>query len=432
MKLPKSKTAHHPVVRGRILTESGMVLAETVGNKRVYPQKTLAGQLLGHMGRDAGLEGLELSYETALAAGKDVVLSLDPTFQTVAESILGQKVVEQDAEHGSVVALEVDTGKILAVANYPAFDPNPDRWETNAYDETRPVWDKIDPVASRNHALLDEYEPGSVIKALTVAALLNDGATRMDKWYPCPMQRKIGRNTIHDVVDRPVGVYNLDLFGILRYSSNVGMSHLVEDYPPARLYSYFSSYGFGSRPDLGNVYTTKGKLKDWQKWGDIGRVNNSFGQGLTTSTLQVATGYNIIASGGKYIAPRLVLGDAVMPPLQVLRPDTTDKVKKLLAYIVEKGIPKQASIAGYSLGGKTGTGQVVVDGQYSENIYSSVFAGIFPLDHPKVSMVVMVYGAKKLHHGSQVAAPIFRDVAAEMVSKWGIAPSKMKGDAKSG
>ncbi len=432
MKMPQPKNPAHLLLRGRILTESGMVLAETVGGKRVYPQKTLAGQLLGHMGRDAGLEGLELSYEATLSAGKDVVLSLDPTFQTVAESILGQKVVEQDAEHGSIVALDVQTGKILAVANYPAFDPNPDRWETNSYQEIRPVWNSIDPVASRNHAFLDEYEPGSVIKALTVAALINDGSTDFNRWYPCPMKRKIGRDTIHDAVARPNGVNNLDLYGILRYSSNVGMSHLVDNYPPQRLYSYFSSYGFGTRPDLGNVFAAKGKLKDWQSWGLIGRVNNSFGQGLSTSTLQVATGYNIIASGGKYIAPRLIAGEPIMPPLQVLRPETTDKVKKILAYIVEEGIPKQASIPGYILGGKTGTGQVVIDGKYSEDIYSSVFAGIFPLDHPRVSMVVMVYGARKLHHGSQVAAPIFRDVAAEMVSKWGITPNQIKGDAKSG
>lgn len=423
LSLPKPKVHLATVERGRILTESGTVLAETAEGKRIYPQKTLAGQVVGYMGRDSGLEGLEKAYNDRLEAGKDVVVTLDTTFQSVAESVLAQKVVEQDAEFGSIVALDVHTGKILAVANYPAFDPNPDRWETNKWGELKPVRAYYNPVATRNHALLDEFEPGSVIKALTVAALLNDGATDMNREYACPMTRKVGRKTIHDVVARPKGKYNLNLYGILRYSSNVGMSHLVENFPPERLHDYFDQYGFGNRPKLGNVYVADGKLNDWRSWGLIGRATNSFGQGMSATTLQIASAYNVIASDGEFVPPQLVLHEQTSEPRRVLDEKTTELSRDLLRHIVEEGLPHQAGIDGYDLGGKTGTAQVAVGGRYSNDIYSSVFAGIFPLERPRVTMVVMVYGAKKLHHGSQVAAPIFRDIAAEMMSKWGIAPS---------
>ena len=465
MGLPEPKEVVSSVTRGRILTENGLVLAQTVNKRREYPQKTLAGPLVGFMGKEKGMAGLELSFESRLAAGKDVTVTLDPTFQAVAESTLAQYTEEHGGQSGSLVALEVGTGRVLAVANYPAFDPNPDYWqvvthqvgtrklvsvvrdtpaglqvqpnpnpakgsvdESQTWTEERPVRENLDPIASINHAFIDSYEPGSVAKALSVAALLNDGAVDLEQWFSTPMTRQVGRYTIHDVVSRPTGMNSLNVQGILRYSSNVGMSHLVQNYPPERLHAYFAAYGLGQTLELGGVHAENGILNDWQRWGDIGRVNNSFGQGFSTTTLQMAAAYNVLAEDGLYLRPQLVLEGKVLKPHithQVLKPETARTVRQLLQYIVEEGIPGQAGVPGYEVGGKTGTAQIVVGSRYSSTLFNSVFSGIFPLSSPRVSMVVMVHGAKKQYHGSQLAAPIFRDVAAEMVSQWGLAPETM-------
>jgi len=472
MGLPEPKKASSQPIRGRILTESGLVLAQTVDGRRQYPQKSLAGQLVGFMGKERGMAGLELNFETELAAGRDVTVTLDPAFQTVAESTLAKYTVEHGGESGSLVALEVGTGRILAVANYPAFDPNPDYWQVTTHQvgvrepvsvlreaaaggalpppvplspaleaplaatqprsdqmwsDERPVREHLDPISSLNHAFFDAFEPGSVAKALTVAALINDDAVNLSRYFPTPMTRRIGRYTIHDAVARPAGMGSLDVQGILRYSSNVGMSHLVENYSPQRLHDYFAAYGLGQSLELGRVRTENGLLNDWQHWGDIGRVNNSFGQGFSTTTLQMAAAYSVIAADGIYLRPQLVVGKIFTPDIthRVLKPQTAQTVRHFLQYIVEEGIPGQAAVPGYELGGKTGTAQIVVGSRYSSTLFNSVFSGIFPLGNPRVSMVVMVHGAKEHYHGSQLAAPIFRDVAAEMVAQWGLAPEKL-------
>ncbi len=470
MGLPEPKKVSSSRIRGRILTESGLVLAQTVNGRREYPQKSLAGQLVGIMGKESGASGLELNLERELAAGRDVTVTLDPAFQTIAESTLAKYTLEHGGESGSLVALEVGTGRVLAVANYPAFDPNPDYWQvttremgtgelvlverqtatrsplegfkastlvkpdpSKTWTEERPVREALKEsfTPTLNHAFFVAFEPGSVAKALTVAALINDGAVDLSRYFSTPMTRRIGRYTIHDAVARPAGVNSLDVQGILRYSSNVGMSHLVENYSPERLHDYFAAYGLGQslelRSELGRVRTENGLLNDWQHWGDIGRVNNSFGQGFSTTTLQMAAAYSVIADDGLYVRPQLVVGKTFAPEIthRVLRPETAQTVRHFLQYIVEEGIPGQAAVPGYELGGKTGTAQIVVGSRYSSTLFNSVFSGIFPLGNPRVSMVVMVHGAKEHYHGSQLAAPIFRDVAAEMVAQWGLAPEKL-------
>lgn len=399
-------------IRGRILTENGLVLAETINSKRVYPQSTLAGQLVGMMGTDYGLEGIEHFYEQELKNNQDITVTINPDFQSVAESYLSTATRRVNGQYGSLVAMETKTGKILAAASYPPFDPN--------------NWREYSSVARNNHGFIDQYEPGSVIKALTVAALFNDNLMNINRFYPTPMQRRIGPYIIHDVVDRPSGVHSLNVEGILRYSSNVGMSHLVQSYPPEKLHQYFKDYGFGKKSAIGKLYNARGLINDWQTWGQIGRVTNSFGQGMSASSLQVAAAYNIIANNGVYLAPRIVLNESIQPSKIVLKKETSVKMRKILQQIIDDGIFKQVSISGYSVGGKTGTAQVSINGRYSNSIYNSVFSGFFPAQNPKVTMVVMVHGAKHNYHGSMLAAPIFRDVAAEMMARWSITPDKLR------
>ncbi|WP_407570215.1 peptidoglycan D,D-transpeptidase FtsI family protein [Deinococcus altitudinis] len=396
-------------VRGSIVTEDGSVLARTVGDRRVYPNGPLAGQLLGMMGDTSGLEGLESAYDSRLSAGQNLTVTIDPSTQAAAEGVLKAAVLEHQAEYGSVVAIETKTGKILASANYPAFDPN--TWK----GQSAAVW--------RNRAFLDRFEPGSTIKGLVVAAAIQDGLTTPTTLYSTPMARWVGTRrigtTIHDAVAHPS---TLTTKQILRYSSNVGMSHVVENFPNPKLYGYLTQYGFGQDVALPTVRTASGTLQPLHNWDTVVRTTNAFGQGMSATTLQLAAAYNTLANGGLYISPRLVIGEAQPPAHEVISAQTARTTRELLHAVISEGIPQAAGIKGYALAGKTGTAQVVIAGRYSDTVYDSVFAGFFPSDQPRVTLAVMVHGAKERYHGSMLAAPIYRDVAAAILSRWAEPP----------
>lgn len=395
--------------RGSIVAADGSVLARSVGGKRVYPQGTLAGQVVGMMGSTEGLEGLEVAYNRSLEAGEDLKLTLDPRTQANAEAALARGVKKHQAEYGSVVVIETRTGRVLAAASYPAFNPN--NWRTYSPD------------ARRNRPFLDVFEPGSTIKGLVVGAALNEGHTTPGTVYDTPMRRYVGGrwgSTIGDAVDHPA---QLTTKQILRYSSNVGMSHIVEHFPAADLREYLGQFGFGEDVALPVVSTSTGRLQPLRKWDDLVRATNAFGQGMSSTTLQLAAAFNVLGNDGLYVSPRLVEGAGTGERREVLRPATAKTMLGLLQAVVEDGIFHAAGIKGYALGGKTGTAQVVVDGKYSNSVYDSVFAGFIPADAPRVTVAVVVHGAKVNYHGSQLAAPIYRELASGALSEWAAVPT---------
>lgn len=408
---PGSPAAAPVEVRGRILTEDGTVLAQSLKDpqtglyRRIYPQKTLAGALLGVMGTDRGLSGVELAYDDELRGGEDVVLTIDPWVQAVLEAQLDLRAREHQGVYGSAVMLDTVSGKVLAAVSWPPFDPN--RWREFPQDR----W--------RNRPFTDSYEPGSVIKALVVAAALNEGLTRPEQTYDTPMWRSIGRNRIRDAVQHPARLTTRE---VLRYSSNVGMSHIIEPFSREGMHRYFKQFGFGEDTGIENIYTEDGLLYPPGRWSEIQKVNMSFGQGMTTNTVQVAAAYNALANDGRYITPYLVKKDRVFSSREVVRPETARTMRELLRRVIVDGIPQAAGLEGYDLSGKSSTAQVVVNGRYSNEIYNSLFAGFFPSNLPKVTLVVMVNGAKVRYFGSMLAAPVFRDVAGELMSRWGWVP----------
>lgn len=394
--------------RGSITAADGKVLARSVNGKRIYPQGKLAGQVVGMMGTTDGLEGLEYAYNRPLEAGQNLKLTLDSGIQAAAEAALAKAVPAHRGEYGSVVVLETRTGRVLAAASYPAFDPN--EWRTFSQDDRR------------NRPFLDVFEPGSTIKGLVVAATLNENLTTPETVYNTPMRRHVGGrwgSFINDAVDHPG---RLTTKQVLRYSSNVGMSHIVQDFPHLKLREYLSRYGFGVDVSMPTVSTATGRLQPPRKWDDLVRATNAFGQGMSTTTLQLAAAYNTLANDGLYITPRLVEGATGAQRREVLRPEVARSTREMLQAVIEEGIPHQAGVKGYALAGKTGTAQVVVDGRYSSTVYDSVFAGFFPASAPRVTIAVMVHGAKVDYHGSMLAAPIFRDISSEVLSSWGVAP----------
>ena len=403
--------------RGSILSASGTVLARTISVpgqrgevKRVYPQGKLAGQLLGMMGTTDGLEGLEAAYNSQLSAGQNLTLTIDPVIQASAEDFLAKGVQEHQGQYGSVVVMEVRTGKILAAASYPPFDPN--AWKSSSAD------------ARRNRPFLDRFEPGSTAKGLVVAAALNEGLTTPTTMYDTPMHRRIGQRWGHTIGDAVPHPPRLDTQGILRYSSNVGMSHVVEKFPNARMRQYLSAYGFGQDVDIPTVITASGILQPLRRWDDLVRTTNAFGQGVSGTLLQLAAAYNTLANDGRYVSPRLVIGEPAGESRDVIGVDASRTIRTLLKNVIKDGIPHAAGIKGYDLAGKTGTAQVAVDGGYSATLYDSVFAGFFPAEAPRVTIAVMVHGAKTEYHGSMLAAPIYRDVAAAIISQRADLPVK--------
>lgn len=395
--------------RGTIYAADGSVLARSVGGKRMYPQGTLAGQVLGMMGDTEGLEGLEAAYNRSLEAGENLKLTLDPRTQAAAESALAAGVKAHNGQYGSVVVMETLTGRVLAAASYPEFDPN--HWRDYSA-ETR-----------RNRPFLDVYEPGSTIKGLVVAAALNEGLTTPTTTYSTPMQRHVGGrwgSTIHDAVDHPSVLTTKQ---VLRYSSNVGMSHIVQDFDSAKLRDYLSNYGFGQDVQMPVTATATGRLQPLRKWDDLVRVTTAFGQGMSSTTLQLAAAYNTLANDGLYVAPRLIEGASAGERREVLKPETARETRSMLEAVITEGIHNAAGLDGYALAGKTGTAQVSLGAQgYSANLYDSVFAGFFPADAPRVTVTVVVHGATTNYHGSMLAAPIYKKVAASIISNWAAAP----------
>jgi len=210
--------------------------------------------------------------------------------------------------------------------------------------------------------------------------------------------------------------------GILRYSSNVGMSHIVEHFEPKDMRGYLSRYGFGQDVQIPVIPAGTGQLRPLSEWGDLVRATNAFGQGMSSTNLQLVSAFNVLANDGQYVAPRLVEGAGGVERREVLRPEVARTTRQLLLNVINEGIFHQAGIKGYDLAGKTGTAQVVVDGRYSSTVYDSVFAGFLPAEAPRVTITVMVHGAKRDHHGSQLAAPIFREISAQVLSGWGAVP----------
>jgi len=394
-----------PPPRGQILAAGGEVLARSVDGRRVYPYGRLAGALLGFEGADAGLEGLEFFYQDALARGEDLRLSVDVSLQTLAEEVLNRAVVDRDAEWGAAAILDVRSGRVLALASAAPF--NPGTWRTQPAS------------GRRNRPLVEQYEPGSVMKALVVSALINEGRTTPTTRYDTPMRRRVGAASISDLVTHPA---RLNTQGILQYSSNVGMTRLVDGVPPELLARYFQAFGFGTRLSLGPVFNAPGRVGSPASWGTLGQATRAFGQGLSVNTLQLAAAFNTIANDGLYRTPTLVLGEAGTPARRVLQPETARTVQGLLHVVVDRRLPTSAAWPGYHTAGKTGTAQIAIGGQYSDTTFMSTFAGFFPARQPRVTIAVAVRGARRQYQGSQLAAPVFRDLAIGLASAWSLVP----------
>ncbi len=404
---------------------------------RLYPNKTLAGQLLGFAGfDDQGLEGLESAFDKHLAGrtakqvvqrdaagrrlhldagghevdikGKDLKLTIDAHIQYVAEEALLRVVKEFNAAWAGCVLVEVETGNILAWSESPPFNPN--------------LFGQYPPQRRRNRMAIDTFEPGSSIKPLVVAAALQEGICEADTLYFC----ENGKFHFENKIIRDVHPQNwLPVHKIVRYSSNVGSAKIALALGERRLHGYLHRLGFGSRTGLPLPGESKGVLRAPRTWQKIETATTGFGQGFSVTLLQLAKAYLCIANYGVSKPLRLVEYplDDPLPEVKVFDQRVARKVIGMLRDVVEEdGTGKKAQIEGLSVAGKTSTAQKASPhGGYGNKVVAS-FIGFLPAENPKYLLGVVVDEPEPVHYGGLVAAPVFREVAIKTLAYLGQLP----------
>ncbi|MCL6527197.1 MAG: penicillin-binding protein 2 [Thermaceae bacterium] len=398
-----------PPPRGTLEAADGTPIATSTNDTvRLHPLGLSMSQVIGFGERanGKGLSGLERDLQATLATGSTVRLTLDPAVQAIAEQALWKWLQASGSDWGTALVMETRTGKLLAVANGPAFDP------------TAPRGNPQTDISWRNHAFSVPIEPGSTMKALTAAVLLQEGAATLDSRVDAPMWRKVGGWTINDVIQHPSV---LTLREVLEYSSNVGISRLAERLPPDFLYNYMKKLHLADGKPLPAVTVAEPRLRPLAKWGAIEYANATFGQGFLITPLHLTAAYNALANNGVYLPPTLLEGQSAKGE-PIFRPEVAQAIRTALGDNAEK-IARSAFLPGYYVGGKTGTAQVVINGRYSPSVFSALYAGFIPADNPKVTVVVVFYHPKgERIHGAYIAAPVFHDIAAGLFALWGIPP----------
>jgi len=401
--------------------------------RRFYATGEVSAQVLGFTNiDDVGQEGLELAYNNWLQGeagakrvikdrfgrvvqnvelirearpGRDLRLTLDRRLQYQAFRDLKATILEFGARSGSVVVLDVTSGEILAMVNYPSYNPNA---------PTRAASDGL-----RNRALTDVLEPGSVIKPFAVAAAMEAGIAHPDmRIDTSPGVMTVSGHDVRDVRD----FGELTLEQILTKSSNVGVVQLVLSMDARHLWGVYTRFGFGSVTGTGFPGESAGVLRDYDRWRKLEQATLAYGYGLSVTPLQLARAMAAIASGGK-LHQATFIADSDNPPHSVLDPDLAAKLMAMLETVTgPEGTGQAARVDGYRVAGKTGTSRKVGVGGYSDR-YVASFAGFAPASRPRLAAVVVVNDpAGEAYYGGQVAAPLFARVMAAGLRLFDVPP----------
>ena len=398
--------------RGQIISSDGQVLAEGPFGARRYPQGSLAATILGFSGAVQpdgryGLEGLEYLLDARLQAGETITLTIDANLQAAAEASLAHTVSTLEAESATAVVIEVGTGRILAAASWPSFDAND--------------WRSASPDSMRNRAFVKNYEPGSVMKPFVVAALMESQRLNTTELIESPMALRVGSKTFRDVAAHEPLLTAAD---VLRYSSNSGTINLAKRFESEELYAWLSAFGFGAELAIPGSFSASGFLSNPHRWVPQDHATISIGQGISTTNVQLAAAYAVLAQDGLYIPPRLLDEAATMASYQVVSPETAASVRSMMQHTIEASSLRGSAVPGVPTAGKTGTADVydASRGGYVAGAYAVSFAGMFPVERPEVVMVVTVHEPQTVKTSTLVAAPLFRSIATEVVAHWAVTP----------
>jgi len=422
-----------PEVAERALALRLKGVNEETAFRRYYPGGEVTSHVLGFTGdRDAGQEGIELAQQNWLAGvpgtrrviinrrgeavedvasirapqeGRDLALSIDSRLQYLAFRELKAAIDANKAKAGGLVILDVRTGEILALANWPAYNPN-------ARDRTARE-------RMRNRALTDVFEPGSTLKPFTIAAALDAGAVRPDTLVATGGGTlAIGPNTIHDA--HPAGT--LTVAQVIQKSSNVGAAKIALGLPAQTLWQQLADAGFGTPPKTGFPGEVSGRLRPAKTWKPIEQATISYGHGISTTLVQLARAYTVFATGGELMPVTLFKTGGSTAGRPAMKRETALAVRRMLESAVQAGgTAPRAQVSGYRVAGKTGTAHKLEGHGYAATKYVSSFVGFAPASDPRIVVAVMIdEPSAGQYYGGTVAAPVFSAVTGPALRMLGV------------
>lgn len=402
---------------------------------RVYPYGQLAANLIGFTNADNyGMEGVEYKFDDTLTSfqefifesgesdfrcGNSIQLTIDRVIQHAAEKTVSAAVTQTGAKQGVIIVSEIKTGKILALAKYPTYDPNNYR----AYS----------PEHRNNFTVSEPFEPGSTMKIFSAAAWLTGRRKGAPERWRCD-----GGIDIMDAHINCTGVHgSVDIYDALRFSCNVGVISAMKDVNAGYLHTMFRGFGFGEKTTRDIAGESSGVLRELKDWSGLSKYSSAIGQEVSVTSLQLAAAYGSIGNDGVYYQPFLVQAvedgrgkiiERTVPKAKgkVVSPEIAHVLKGMLSNVVERGTGKNAASIWYHVAGKTGTAQKSRGGQYVKDLNIASFAGIVPYENPDVCIVVIIDEPKGVTAGSVVAAPYFAQMTDKILPYRGVTLSPKK------
>ena len=403
--------------------------------KRQYPEGETAAHVVGFTNvEDRGQEGIELTFNKELSGragsrrvikdrlgrvvedigeqvppldGKDIQLSVDSKVQFVAYQKLRDAVTRHKARAGSVVVLDTITGEVLALANYPSYEPNK---RQNLTGEQL-----------RNRALTDTFEPGSTMKPITVGMALEAGrVTPHTTIETAPGRFNIGGFTISDTHNYGT----LTVEGVIQKSSNVGALKIAQKMTPHEMWDTYTALGYGQKPQIQFPGAVTGRLRPWKTWRPVEQATMAYGYGLSASLFQMAHSYTSFAHDGQIIPVTLLKSSEPAVGVRVFSAENAHAIRRMLQMAAAPGgTGPLAQTVGYSVGGKSGTAHKQVGKGYASNKYRAWFTGMSPIESPRIIVAVMIDEPSDGNYfGGVAAAPVFSEVVQQTLRMMGVQP----------
>ena len=418
------------------ITELGLKgIHQDSGFKRQYPDGEATAHVIGFTNiENTGLDGMELTFEKHLLGragsrrvikdgkgrvvedirdkvppvdGKDLQLSLDSKVQFFAYQKLRETVTAQKAKGGSVVVLDAVTGEVLALANYPSYMPDKRKNLTGEQ--------------LRNRAVTDTFEPGSTMKPITVAMALESGRVTPQTLIDTgPGRYAIGGFNITDTHNYGT----LTVEGVIQKSSNVGALKIAQKMSPHEMWDTFTALGYGQKPQIQFRGAVTGRVRPWKTWRPVDQATMSYGYGLSASLFQMAHSYTAFAHDGRIIPLTMLKSTEPAVGVKVFSPENAQAVRRMLQMAASPGGTGQlAQTVGYSVGGKSGTAHKQVGKGYASDKYRAWFAGMAPIDTPRIIVAVMIdEPSNGQYFGGVVAAPVFSEVVQQTLRLMNVQP----------
>lgn len=457
-RLAKPNDGYEPIkhfvevdVAEELLAKSLPGIKATPETDRYYPLGNLAAEITGFVGYQddhrVGQYGIEGRFEKELAGeygsleaetdslgrliavgnrsvkeakdGDSLVLTIDRTVQHTACKKLAEAVEKHGADGGDLVIVNPETGAIIAMCGAPSYDPN----DYGSVEDISRFF---------SSPIYDQFEPGSVIKTMTLGAALNEDLITPDTTFEDPGSIQIGRFTIRNAENKEYGVQTMN--GVLEHSINTGAVHVAKMLGPEKFYEYMKKFGFGEEQGIELSHESPGNISSLEREGEIWSATGSYGQGLTVTPLQLAMAYAAIANDGVRMKPYII--DEIIKPNgfvektepkeveRVMDEQTARTLKAMLVNVVRNGHGQRAAVKGYYIGGKTGTAQVPYTDRAGYDPYKHIgsFVGFGPLQNPKFVMLAKIDVPRDVQFAESSAAPLFGDIAEFLMQYYRIPP----------